>query len=355
MGFVSGFVSTLLGDVENTLSDMNQTGGVTLTLGIAYLTVYQHERIRSAQAHHLRTQSHLLTTLIDPPQNAPAPLTRAEVARQERSTITERAKDRWNEEIEKSIRFVQTTNWNEVRESLEDQIARLWGGGLERTRESISKAETRAQPVLEDAGRKAQAGAQRAKDEGHRLVNDAAKGTISGAEEAKVYVDGAAGKAKAGLDQAGHKAGDVAKSAKQAGEMAFADAKTKTQGAETATKDAWGRSVEKSTEVMDKATSKIAGSGPGTVDILRSKVSQTVSKGIEKGKELVGKAQEKVGIATEKAGAAIGSATEGLSAEEKALRERYEPMNGLNQTVEQALAARYVPEDQRDHSHLRGV
>jgi len=98
------------------LSNANdvKTGGVTLTLGIAYLTVLAHERNRQAQAQQLRSQSRVLTGLLDPAP-IPPPQTRADLAREERGTLIETAKDRWNEEVESAVRWVQRTDLNDVR------------------------------------------------------------------------------------------------------------------------------------------------------------------------------------------------------------------------------------------------
>jgi len=127
-----------------------QTGGVTLTLGIAYLTVLVHERNRRAQAEALRSQSLVLTSLLEP-SPIPPPQSRAELARAERSSLTETLKDRWNDEIENAVRRVQRTDWNEVREGMEGAVARLWGSGLQRSREGIEEVEKQAAPKVQEA------------------------------------------------------------------------------------------------------------------------------------------------------------------------------------------------------------
>lgn len=49
------------------------------------------------------------------------------------------------------------------------------------------------------------------------------------------------------------------------------------------------------------------------------------------------------------------SALSHSSAVEKALKERYDRPDGLDKSVEDALADRYVPVDSRDNTVLRGV
>lgn len=60
--------------------------------------------------------------------NAPLP-TRAELEAQKRAHFVETAKDKWNHEIENAVRWAQSTDWDEVRETAEDATARLLGLG----------------------------------------------------------------------------------------------------------------------------------------------------------------------------------------------------------------------------------
>ncbi|KAI1389476.1 uncharacterized protein F4822DRAFT_427824 [Hypoxylon trugodes] len=108
MGFTTGF-----------------TGGVTLTLSIAYLTVLAHQKNREHQSAILRQQTRLISGIIDPlPPTLPP--TRAELAAAERANLIERAKDRWNAEIEGAVKWAQNKDWEEVREDAEFALARLW-------------------------------------------------------------------------------------------------------------------------------------------------------------------------------------------------------------------------------------
>ncbi|KAH6674462.1 hypothetical protein B0J14DRAFT_540339 [Halenospora varia] len=284
MGFTTGF-----------------TGGVTLTLGLAYLTVLAHERNRQAQASNLRSQSRVLTSLIEPTPLPPLQ-SRAELAREERSTLVEAAKDRWNEEVENAVRWVQRTDWGDVREGVEGAVARLTGKGLEKSREGIEEAEKSAGPKVQEAVDRSKAAAKSAKDQAAVAVDRAAAAAITGAERAaKAKTQRVAADADAGAHEAIRRSG-------------------------------------------------------GTVDAARGAVRDAVSKGIEKGKEAIGKAQAYVGLAEERIESrGQSSAISHSKAVEKALHERYEQPKMREKTVEEALEERYKPIDQRDNTTLRGV
>ncbi|KAH8782578.1 hypothetical protein BGZ57DRAFT_758628 [Hyaloscypha finlandica] len=282
MGFTTGF-----------------TGGVTLTLGIAYLTVLAHERNRRAQAEALRSQSRVLTSLLEP-SPIPPPQSRAELAREERSSLTETLKDRWNEEVEHAVRRVQKTDWNEVREGMEGAVARILGSGLQKSREGIEEAGKQTAPKVQDAVDRSKAAAKKGADQAAAEIDRAAAATIAGVERA---------------DRPG------------------ADAKTGAQDAAEAVRHAGG-----------------------TVDAARGALRDTFNKGIEKGKATIGKAQAAVGLATEKMESKAQAATlSHSSAVEKALHERYEKPSSLDKSVEETLAERYKPIEERDNTVLRGM
>lgn len=130
MGFTTGF-----------------TGGVTLTLSLAYLSVLAHQRTREQQGQVLRHQALVLQGLIDPFPPLPPP-TRSEVAAAQRGKAVEVAKDRWNHEVENAVRWVQHTDWVQVREGLEESVARLWGKTAGETpAESLQRAKDKLAPV----------------------------------------------------------------------------------------------------------------------------------------------------------------------------------------------------------------
>ncbi|RFU29905.1 hypothetical protein B7463_g6423, partial [Scytalidium lignicola] len=238
------------------------TGGVTLTLGIAYLTVLAHERNRQNQALALRAQSRVLQGLVNPAPLLPPP-SRAELARQEQHSLIETAKEGWNKEIENAVRWIQTTDWNEVRDGMEASIARLLGS-KERTTELQNMSMSKVQEAL-----------------------DKSKATVLQGKEQAI-------------------------------------AGVKSVGASTK-------------ESLDNT---------GVVDTVRD----VVKKGIEKGKEAIGKTQSAEGP-----GPAVSPSTTPYSDVEKALYERYEKPHSLDKSVEEVLEDRYKPIDSRDNSVLRGV
>ncbi|KAI0912282.1 hypothetical protein F4823DRAFT_221391 [Ustulina deusta] len=238
MGFTTGF-----------------TGGVTLTLGVAYLTLLSHQRSREQQAAILRQQTYLLSSVIDPLPPV-LPPTRAELAAAERAHFTETAKDRWNSEIEHAVRWAQAKDWTEVREGVETAIGRLWARGLGETQEAAEKRDS------------------------------------------------------------------VAATAKSA----YADAKAKSV-------ELAGVAEKKAEEKTDKAKGTVLG---------------IIGRGIEKGKEVLGKTKSAVVGGEEKVEPTLSPA-------EKALQQRYEKPSESDRTAEEILAARYAPIEQKDNTGLKAL
>ncbi|KAI0434294.1 hypothetical protein F5Y09DRAFT_296546 [Xylaria sp. FL1042] len=261
MGFTTGF-----------------TGGVTLTLGVAYLTLLAHQRNREHQAAILRQQTYLLSGVVDPLPPV-LPPTRLEAAVAERANFTEAAKDRWNAEIEGAVRWAQTKDWSEVREGVETAISRLWARGLSEVREEAEEGEEDGTAAARDLSNKAEA-------------------------------------------EAREKSDSVAAAAKSA----YADAKAKSA-------ELTSEAEKKTGEKADEAKGSILGA---------------IGKGIEKGREAFGKTKSAVVGAEEKADLTV-------SPVEKALQQRYEGPGELDQTVEEALAARYTPIDEKDNTDLKGL
>ena len=242
----------------------------------------------------------------------------------------ETAKDRWNEEIESAVRWAQQTDWNGVREGMEGAVARLLGGGLQKSREGIEQAEKQAGPKVQEAIERSK---ESAKTGAGKAIAHAEEGARRVAQSAKAAADGAAASTKEKLNQAGVKTAEYRDAAKVKKERTVADVKSGAHDAANA----------------------IRSSG-GTVDAARGTLRDVVSKGIEKGKEVIGKAQAAVGLAADKVESTARSASLSQSSPvEKALHERYEKPAGLNKTVEQALEERYKPIDSRDNTVLRGV
>lgn len=123
MGFTTGF-----------------TGGVTVTLSLAYLSVLAHQRTREQQGNILRSQALVLRGLVEPFPPLPPP-TRSEVAAAQRETTIEVAKDRWNHEIQNAVRWVQKTDWVQVREGLEERTLQLLGITPAEAFEAVAQAE----------------------------------------------------------------------------------------------------------------------------------------------------------------------------------------------------------------------
>jgi MICOS complex subunit MIC12 len=278
----------------------------------------------------------VLTNLLEP-SPIPPPQSRAELAREERSSLTETLKDRWNGEVENAVRRVQRTDWGEVREGMEGAVARLFGSGLQKSREGIDEVEKQAAPKVQEAIDRSRAAAQKGASEAAAGIDRAAAATISEAErvsaQAKEGVSKIASASKEKIDKAGERIGEIGSSAKAKSGGAAADAKS---GAHN-------------------ATAAIRHPG-GTIDAARGALRDTFSKGIEKGKEAIGKAQAAVGLAAEKMESKAQAATlSHSSAVEKALHERYEKPSPLDKTVEETLEERYKPIDERDNTVLRGV
>ncbi|KAI1442680.1 hypothetical protein F5Y02DRAFT_240506 [Annulohypoxylon stygium] len=229
MGFTTGF-----------------TGGVTLTLSIAYLTVLAHQRSREHQAAVLRQQTYLLSSIIDPLPPA-LPPTRAEIAAAERAHFTEKAKDRWNTEVEGAVRWAQSKDWDEVREDAEAALSRLWAKAFSEAQEQVEKDQRKADVV-----------------------------------------------------DSKEKATSIASAAKNA----FTNAKTKSSEA-----------VNKTEEKAEKTKGSIFGA---------------IASGFSKAKSAVVGSSEKVEEVSSQ-----------LSAEEKALNQRYQKSTGLERSKEEVLAARY--------------
>lgn len=278
MGFTTGF-----------------TGGVALTLSIAYLSVLTHQRNREAQGAALRAQALQLQSLIDPIPE-PLPPTRSEAAAAQRHTSVEVAKDRWNHEVEHAVRWAQTTDWEEVRENIERGASRVWTRLTGETpTEELQKAERQAQDKAEAA-----AGG----------VADAARAAYSKAKTQTRSVEEAAEnkalQARLNFKKEAHKAEDVAEQKASEAKSAFAGA--------------WESGKDKARELASKA--KAAASAADSM--------------LEP--------------------PADGKITPPLDPVQRALHQRYErPEAKVNKTVAEALSERYIPMSQRDNTVLRGI
>lgn len=282
MGFVTGF-----------------TGGATLTLSIAYLSVLAHQRNREEQGRSLRAQALAIQGLIDPiPQ--PLPPTRSEVAAAKRAEAIEVVKDRWNDEIENAVRWVQRTDWEDFREGLEGTIASLWSTAFgESMQDSAAKVQT---------------------------------GLEAGANRAKAGAESAAGKIKAQAKEAFEQA--------KAEEEDFA-AKVKDNALQ-ARLAAWREAQRAEKQVCEKAVEA------------ETAVKSALEKGKEKATEAVGKARSAVGLTGE--GTGLGHVDlAALNPVQKALDQRFERPSGDRRSVSEVLKQRYTRLDKRDNTVLRGL
>ncbi|CAK7262961.1 hypothetical protein SEPCBS119000_000241 [Sporothrix epigloea] len=225
MGFVTGF-----------------TGGVTLTLSAAYLTVLAHQRHRQRQCDILRANTIVLRALAlsDPitaarlasPHAAAAAIETsadlsAAAAAQEyyypsktgpsappRTPFIDELKTRWNMEIEGAVRKLQTTDWVEVRENAESRLEQLWHqatGGENPANAAASGASAAAATVQKHVVSAAETVRSKAGE-----VTEAAKSTAAVAvEKSREVLAAESGKDQTAEAQATGKAQDVQQALQQ--------------------------------------------------------------------------------------------------------------------------------------------
>jgi len=102
----------------------------------------------------LRQQTLVLNRIVYP-QPPIAPPTN----REERASLSERLKDRWNDELETNVRKLYNVNWADLRENLEDRVAGLWGGALSQGRDGAEVEGTKIAEGAHVVGHKIQDGA----------------------------------------------------------------------------------------------------------------------------------------------------------------------------------------------------
>lgn len=174
---------------------------MTLVLGAAYLTLQAHQRNRLRQAETLRAQTYTLQSLSYIPASAPPPKTVAEElallehqqellarARARRAArhggsggddagFLERAKDRWNAEVEGAVRWAAEKDWTAAREGAEVAAARLW-----------ARATGAEPPTVADARRAARETAGEAKEAAGGLWERGVRRSREVAAQAKAVV-----------------------------------------------------------------------------------------------------------------------------------------------------------------------
>lgn len=259
-----------------------QTSGVTLTLGIAYLTVLAHERNRVAQGSQLRTQSSLLNSLLLADPTLAYPESDAEA--RTRPSAVERAKEAWNDEVRGVVRWVQGADWEGVREGVEGAVGRVFGGGAGKATEV---AEVEVARVREEAvGARLREGFDGARVAAERKAARILAATRETGEE----------KTEHGIENAGKTA-----------EAAF----------------------RKGVETTAEVTQGLRVTGETAADAVKG----AVQSGVKTVKKAVGKAGERQ-----------VDKDEGLTDVQRALRQRYQRSETAG-SVKEALAQRYKKVD----------
>ncbi|KAF2721460.1 hypothetical protein K431DRAFT_247052 [Polychaeton citri CBS 116435] len=119
-------------------------GGFTLTTAVIYLSIEMHTRNRQRQAALLNQQARLLKNVTDPQPPGPPP-----PAREIPAGLIETAKDRWNARLEEDVRKLQNTDWDGLRESVEESISAVWRRAFQKSREGVAEASNEVSKQLE--------------------------------------------------------------------------------------------------------------------------------------------------------------------------------------------------------------
>ncbi|GAO18489.1 uncharacterized protein UV8b_07307 [Ustilaginoidea virens] len=292
MGFATGF-----------------TGGVALTLSVAYLSVLAHQRNREHQGHSLRAQALAVQSLIDPVP-PPLPPSRSQVAAAKRAEAVEVAKERWNHEVENAVRWVQRTDWHDVREGLEDRVAALW---------SRAFGQAAHDGAAEAVGSQLRTGASKAAAEARDAAGRIASGSRRTVESAAAEAENLEAKVQDKVLQARMAAWRDAQRAEN-------QALRKASEAEDAVGAALHAVGDKAAEVAGKVGSAVGLSG--------------------------GRAAPAAAAAAAAAGRGDVSAA---NAVRKALDQRFEKRGVDKRTAAEVLTQRYTPMDRRDNTVLRGL
>lgn len=200
---------------------------MTLVLGISYLSLQAHRRTRERQAETLRANTYILNSLTYIPATAPPPktlaeelalleqqqelLARAEEKRRNLSARNEgffdKAKDRWNTEIEGAVRWAANKDWVAAREDAELTASRLWArasGGetpsdtAQRAGAAVTSKAAQAPATVGDKASEAKEAAasfwERGLNKGKEIASQAKAGLSKAEEKAQDVVRGVAKK-----------------------------------------------------------------------------------------------------------------------------------------------------------------
>ena len=126
---------------------------MALTLAVAYMSTMGQIRAREQQSLLVQQQSRTLDEAIDHPP-APRRPTREELAAAARANFADRAKDKWNSEVEGAVRWLQNADWDRARERAEDKVGMLMGAsGADEAVERVKvAAQTKGAVVKEEIG-----------------------------------------------------------------------------------------------------------------------------------------------------------------------------------------------------------
>lgn len=197
---------------------------------------------------------------------------------------------------------MQRTDWEDVREGMEDRVSGLWNSAFGET-------------------------------------------PADSAEAAKDAVAGAAQKTKARAEQ---KAGSIRESARGA----FDQAKSTGRSVEDAARD---KVLEARLRTKKEAT-KVGEEVKDAAQEAKGGFFSWFSSGKEKAAELVNAAKSAVGMGAGVAAIDGQTISAGMTPVQKALHQRYEKEQAKDtRTVAEVLQSRYVRMDERDNSVLRGV
>lgn len=219
------------------------------------------------------------------------------MAAEQRAAKVEILKDKWNDEVGRAVRWVQTTDWDEVRHGAQSQAGALW---------ARVSGQTPAQSAEAVKG---------AAEDGARSIEQSARGAFQ--------------KAKAD-----------ARSVEEAAQHKALEARLETK------------------RTAEKAAGKVAGAAKEGAHEAGGLLSSLLGRGKEKAVVLAGKAKEAVGLAGSAVTAAADGVvlTTGSTAVEKALHQRYQrTVIRDTRTVAEVLRERYTPIDNRDNTNLRGL
>lgn len=163
----------------------------------------------------------MIQHLIDPIP-LPLPPTRSEVAAAQREAAVEVAKNRWNSEVENAVRWVQHTDWDEVREGMESRIAYLYAKATGQSVEEVLKARRSLEPVkrTQQKGGEIAAAFGQAKETAEEIEMNAENRALDARLRSKKFIEETAAEAKeivnTTLDQGREKAKEVVGRAKNA-------------------------------------------------------------------------------------------------------------------------------------------